>query len=66
MHRVEIPADVDDFKKPWRDAREKGYDRVTGEGYYRNAPGFESARNLLLEPPGRSAPGRSCCAATIR
>lgn len=54
--RPTMRATFDDFKKPWRDAREKGYDRVSGEGYYRNAPDFESARRLLLEP---SAPGGS-------
>jgi len=30
-------ASLDDFKHPWRHAREHGYDRVSGEGYYRNA-----------------------------
>jgi uridine kinase len=54
--RPTMRATLDDFKKPWRDAREKGYDRVSGEGYYRNAPDFDSARTLLLEParPGGS------------
>src|SRR5262245_45967137 len=28
-------ASLDDFKRPWREAHL--YDRVTGEGYYRNA-----------------------------
>lgn len=50
--RPTLRASFDDFKKPWRDAREKGYDRTSGEGYYRNAPDFESARGLLLEPAG--------------
>lgn len=50
--RPTLRASFDDFKKPWSDAREKGYDRISGEGYYRNAPDFESARNLLLEPAG--------------
>jgi len=48
--RSTLRASLDDFKKPWRDAREKGYDRVTGEGYYRNAHDFDAARTLLLEP----------------
>ena len=50
-------ASFDDFKKPWRDARAKGYDRSSGEGYYRNAPDFESARELLLNPAGRHGSG---------
>jgi len=50
--RPTLRASFDDFKKPWSDAREKGYDRISGEGYYRNAPDFESARSLLLEPAG--------------
>lgn len=40
------------LQEAWRDAKEKGYDRVSGNGYYRNAPDFESARNLLLKPAG--------------
>jgi uridine kinase len=52
LGRPTLRASLDDFKKPWRDAAEKGYDRTTGEGYYRNAPDFDSARDLLLEPAG--------------
>jgi uridine kinase len=55
--RPTMRASFDDFKKPWRDAREKGYDRTSGEGYYRNAPDFESARELLLEPAGPDGSG---------
>ena len=50
--RPTLRATFDDFKKPWRDARENGYDRISGDGYYRNAPDFESARSLLLGPAG--------------
>jgi uridine kinase len=50
--RTTMRATFDDFKKPWSDAREEGYDRLSGEGYYRNAPDFENARKLLLEPAG--------------
>jgi uridine kinase len=50
--RPTLRASFDDFKKPWSDAKEKGYDRISGEGYYRIAPDFQSARNLLLEPAG--------------
>ncbi len=52
LGRPTLRASFDDFKKPWSDAREKGYDRVSGDGYYRNAPDFDSAQNLLLEPAG--------------
>lgn len=55
--RPTMRASFDDFKKPWSDAREKGYDRLSGEGYYRNAPDFESARNLLLGPAGPDGSG---------
>jgi uridine kinase len=56
LGRPTIRASLDDFKKPWREARELGYDRVSGEGYYRNAYDFRSARDLLLAP---AAPGGS-------
>src|SRR3954453_1827400 len=48
--RSTLRASLDDFKHPWRHARAHGYDRVTGEGYYRNAHDFVAARTLLLEP----------------
>jgi uridine kinase len=57
LGRSTLRASFDDFKKPWSDAVEKGYDRTTGEGYYRNAPDFESARVLLLEPAGPDGSG---------
>ena len=57
LGRSTLRASFDDFKKPWRDAREKGYDRVSGEGFYRNAPDFESARELLLRPAGPDGSG---------
>src|SRR5271166_5163248 len=50
--RPTMRASIDDFKNPWREARELGYDRVSGEGYYRNAYDFASARELLLRPAG--------------
>lgn len=55
--RPTLRASFDDFKKPWRDSREKGYDRSSGEGYYRNSPDFESARELLLRPAGAHGSG---------
>jgi uridine kinase len=57
LGRPTMRASMDDFKHPWRHAREHGYDRVSGEGYYRNAYDFRSARDLLLEPAGRSGSG---------
>jgi uridine kinase len=55
--RPTLRASLDDFKKPWSDALAKGYDRLSGEGYYRNAPDFESARELLLDPAGPGGAG---------
>lgn len=57
LGRPTLRASMDDFKKPWRDAIEHGYDRTSGEGYYRNAPDFVSAVELLLEPAGRDGSG---------
>jgi uridine kinase len=51
-------ASLDDFKHPWSHAREQGYDRQSGEGYYRNAYDFASATHLLLRPAGPSGSGR--------
>jgi uridine kinase len=55
--RPTMRASFDDFKHPWRHAREHGYDRVSGEGYYRNAYDFRSARDLLLCPAGPTGTG---------
>ena len=57
LGRPTLRASMDDFKHPWRHAREHGYDRVSGEGYYRNAYDFRSARELLLEPAGPCGSG---------
>ena len=57
LNRPTLRTSLDDFKHPWRDAREKGYDRITGFGYYKNAPDFESAINLLLRPAGPKGSG---------
>jgi uridine kinase len=56
--RPTLRASLDDFKHPWPHAREHGYDRVSGEGYYRNAYDHASVRRLLLEPAGRSGSGQ--------
>ncbi len=56
--RPTLRASIDDFKHPWRHAREHGYDRVSGEGYYRNAYDFRAARDLLLRPAGPAGSGQ--------
>jgi uridine kinase len=56
--RPTLRACLDDFKHPWRDARERGYDRVSGAGYYRNAYDFDAIRDLLLDPAGPPGSGR--------
>ena len=57
LGRPTMRTSMDDFKHPWRHAREHGYDRVSGEGYYRNAYDFGSARDLLLRPAGPAGSG---------
>jgi len=57
LGRPTARASFDDFKNPWREAREQGYDRLSGEGYYRNAYDFPSATGLLLAPAGRGGSG---------
>lgn len=56
--RQTLRASLDDFKHPWPHASEHGYDRLSGDGYYRNAHDHESVRHLLLEPAGPSGSGR--------
>ena len=58
LGRSTLRTSMDDFKRPWRDAKEKGYDRISGDGYYRNAYDFESARELLLVPSGPEGSGQ--------
>jgi uridine kinase len=48
-------ASLDDFKRPWRDRHL--YDRLSGEGYYRNAFDREAACRLLLDPSGPTGDG---------
>jgi uridine kinase len=57
LGRPTLRACLDDFKKPWGEARELGYDRLSGEGYYRNAYDFRDARELLLAPAGPAGSG---------
>ena len=49
-------ASLDDFKHAWREA--SGYDRTSGEGYYRNAFDRDAIRRLLLDPAAPDADGR--------
>lgn len=57
LGRPTLRASLDDFKRPWAEARELGYDRVSGAGYYRNAYDFAAARDLLLAPAGADGDG---------
>lgn len=56
--RTTLRASLDDFKNPWQEARERGYDRLSGEGYYRNAYDFHAIRDLLLGPAGPRGSGQ--------
>lgn len=57
LGRPTLRASFDDFKRPWAEARELGYDRRSGAGYYRNAYDFAAARELLLAPAGPDGDG---------
>lgn len=48
LGRSTARASLDDFKHPWRHARQHGYDRVSGQGYYKNAYDFSAARDALV------------------
>ena len=54
--RVVLRASLDDFKRPWNESHL--YDRVSGEGYYRNAFDSDAARRLLLDPAAPGGSGR--------
>ncbi|MDP9334724.1 MAG: uridine kinase, partial [Actinomycetota bacterium] len=54
--RPAFRASLDDFKRPWSETHL--YDRVSGEGYYRNACDCEAVRRLLLEPSDPARDGR--------
>ena len=56
LGRPTLRASLDDFKNPWSEAHL--YDRISGEGYYRNAHDFGAARGLLLEPSGPTGDGQ--------
>jgi uridine kinase len=53
--RPVLRASLDDFKRPWSERHL--YDRLSGEGYYRNAFDLQAACSLLLEPSDPSAEG---------
>jgi uridine kinase len=53
--RPVLRASLDDFKRPWSERHR--YDRISGEGYYRNAFDREAAWRLLLDPSGPAADG---------
>jgi uridine kinase len=54
--RVVARASLDDFKRPWSESHL--YDRMTGEGYYRNAFDVDATRQLLLDPAAPNGSGR--------
>jgi uridine kinase len=54
--RTVLRASLDDFKRPWSEAHR--HDRLSGEGYYRNAFDYGAVRALLLEPANPSGDGR--------
>ena len=49
-------ASLDDFKRPWSERHR--YDRISGEGYYRNAFDPVAVCDLLLDPSAPTADGR--------
>jgi uridine kinase len=53
--RPVLRASLDDFKRPWSERHL--YDRISGEGYYRNAFDREAACRLLLDPSAPTADG---------
>ena len=48
-------ASLDDFKRPW--AESHLYDRVSGDGYYRNAFDLHAIKRLLLDPSSPTGSG---------
>lgn len=53
--RVVLRASLDDFKRPWNESHL--YDRVSGEGYYRNAFDTDAMHRLLLGPASPNGNG---------
>lgn len=53
--RQVLRACLDDFKRPWSESHL--YDRVTGEGYFRNAFDYARCAELLLDPAADAGTG---------
>ncbi len=53
--RPAFRASLDDVKRPWSEAHL--YDRLSGEGYYRNAFDLDAVRRLLLDPAAPDGDG---------
>lgn len=53
--QVVLRASLDDFKRPWSEAHL--YDRLTAEGYYRNAFDIDAIHQRLLGPAGPGGSG---------
>lgn len=53
--RPVLRASLDDFKRPWSERHR--YDRLSGEGYYRNAFDPDAMCSLLLDPSAPTADG---------
>ncbi len=53
--RLAMRASLDDFKRPWKESHL--YERLSGEGYYRNAFDVEATRRLLLDPAAPNGSG---------
>jgi uridine kinase len=66
LGRPTMRASMDDFKHPWRHAREIGYDRVTGEGSTATPTTSPPPGTCCSPRPGPAEPARWCCARTIR
>ena len=64
--RPTLRASLDDFKKPWSDAIEKGYDRTSGEGTTATHPTSRAPAPSCSTPRARTAQGRSLSVPTTR
>ncbi len=56
MNRQVLRASLDDFKRPWAEARL--YDKGSGEGYFRNAFDYKCVKRILLMPATPGGTGR--------
>jgi hypothetical protein len=60
--RSTLRASMDDFKNPWREARELGYDRSAPKATTATLPTSHPRANCCSAPRARTAPAASCCA----